>query len=516
LYTDSVDVERCFGFASAANNAPPCPDIDDLFATSGSHATASTQGNAIASADAGPAVTAALTGADVSRFDITASNDSWVGFGAGDNLFESSNGNPGDTWATFPQTANAPSQATTGLQSSSVDELFGFSAGVTVPTPPAGPKSSPGRQTNNNTAGMNKLLSSSSGSVAGSSPMRTQQDLDNLFDMDNNSSGNSVSSSVDDWTALSAMSDPFGQFASTQSPPQPQERTRANTQLGSAVGASSFTFSNTSPLVHANSSPQTQAFTQMPFQSMPPMPPSTSVRSPEVQASAPPLSSMGQRDSVRMYNNNMYEYIMNLYGQQADNIANGISNTTNGADGFSEFDAFNCTSGSTVTRRNSFRRPLSARLTQMLQQTPADAVLQMDTISELAMGSMDAQDEPANNKPPENGVRSRSRSNSQSNKTPPRTHLCQQLLFQFINSFPESFYCPIGMEMMCDPVVCSDGHSYERTHIEDWFSRSDISPITGNPVNKDFLVPNHALRLAIESMHSQVEQLLLSLERGDH
>ena len=37
--------------------------------------------------------------------------------------------------------------------------------------------------------------------------------------------------------------------------------------------------------------------------------------------------------------------------------------------------------------------------------------------------------------------------------------------------------------MMQDPVVCVDGHSYERVNIERWFRESSTSPATGAPVS---------------------------------
>ena len=48
---------------------------------------------------------------------------------------------------------------------------------------------------------------------------------------------------------------------------------------------------------------------------------------------------------------------------------------------------------------------------------------------------------------------------------------------------PPSFTCPIGLSMMQDPVVCVDGHSYERVNIERWFRESSTSPATGAPVS---------------------------------
>merc|ERR1719421_2251666 len=57
---------------------------------------------------------------------------------------------------------------------------------------------------------------------------------------------------------------------------------------------------------------------------------------------------------------------------------------------------------------------------------------------------------------------------------------------------PQEFKCPITQEKMKDPVMASDGHSYERAALETHLMRSRTSPldrstITGPPV------PNHNL-----------------------
>lgn len=53
--------------------------------------------------------------------------------------------------------------------------------------------------------------------------------------------------------------------------------------------------------------------------------------------------------------------------------------------------------------------------------------------------------------------------------------------------------CPIGLELMEDPVLASDGHSYDRCHILKWFSVSKTSPVTNMPINTR-LFDNIALR----------------------
>ena len=41
-----------------------------------------------------------------------------------------------------------------------------------------------------------------------------------------------------------------------------------------------------------------------------------------------------------------------------------------------------------------------------------------------------------------------------------------------------AFRCPITGEVFEDPVVTSDGHSYESTSISQWFLRRQTSPLT--------------------------------------
>ena len=33
---------------------------------------------------------------------------------------------------------------------------------------------------------------------------------------------------------------------------------------------------------------------------------------------------------------------------------------------------------------------------------------------------------------------------------------------------PSGFFCPISEDIMCDPVVCADSHTYDRPDIEMW------------------------------------------------
>ena len=61
--------------------------------------------------------------------------------------------------------------------------------------------------------------------------------------------------------------------------------------------------------------------------------------------------------------------------------------------------------------------------------------------------------------------------------------------------------CPITMQPMTDPVVAADGHSYDRVAIEGWFRAGHrTSPMTGQTLQSQALIPNHRLRQMIESI----------------
>lgn len=63
------------------------------------------------------------------------------------------------------------------------------------------------------------------------------------------------------------------------------------------------------------------------------------------------------------------------------------------------------------------------------------------------------------------------------------------------SSIPDEYICPISREVMVDPVLASDGFSYERSEIENWFKRGKTtSPMTNKKLNSKTLVPNQALR----------------------
>jgi hypothetical protein len=53
---------------------------------------------------------------------------------------------------------------------------------------------------------------------------------------------------------------------------------------------------------------------------------------------------------------------------------------------------------------------------------------------------------------------------------------------------------------MEDPVICVDGHTYEREAIEMWLRTNSRSPKTNQALASTELVPNYALKGAIDAM----------------
>jgi len=68
--------------------------------------------------------------------------------------------------------------------------------------------------------------------------------------------------------------------------------------------------------------------------------------------------------------------------------------------------------------------------------------------------------------------------------------------------------CPISYDMMDDPVMTSDGHTYEREAIESWLERKRASPLSNRDLDDPTVRPNIALRNVIRILrevdHPQV------------
>mmetsp|Transcript_30890 Transcript_30890/g.47354 ORF Transcript_30890/g.47354 Transcript_30890/m.47354 type:complete len:519 (+) Transcript_30890:82-1638(+) len=62
------------------------------------------------------------------------------------------------------------------------------------------------------------------------------------------------------------------------------------------------------------------------------------------------------------------------------------------------------------------------------------------------------------------------------------------------DSIPSQLRCPITLELMTEPVVASDGNTYEKHALDRWFTKHTVSPLTGAPLPTLEYFPCHALR----------------------
>lgn len=80
---------------------------------------------------------------------------------------------------------------------------------------------------------------------------------------------------------------------------------------------------------------------------------------------------------------------------------------------------------------------------------------------------------------------------------------------------PREHNCPILAEVMVDPVVAEDGHSYERSAISQWFSKGKkSSPLTNLPIGEK-LVKNETLRMMIENFEMEAHKKAMDRASSD-
>ena len=71
----------------------------------------------------------------------------------------------------------------------------------------------------------------------------------------------------------------------------------------------------------------------------------------------------------------------------------------------------------------------------------------------------------------------------------------------------EDFKCPIGRNIMCDPVIAADGHVYDYVNISNWF---EISGGTKSPMTNLDMDTNRVYRVIF--LHSQIKEWLENIK----
>lgn len=64
-------------------------------------------------------------------------------------------------------------------------------------------------------------------------------------------------------------------------------------------------------------------------------------------------------------------------------------------------------------------------------------------------------------------------------------------------NLPKHFFCPLTKKLMKDPVIDTEGYTYDREAIERWLRVQSSSPITNSHLSLDMLKPDKVLKRAI-------------------
>lgn len=81
-----------------------------------------------------------------------------------------------------------------------------------------------------------------------------------------------------------------------------------------------------------------------------------------------------------------------------------------------------------------------------------------------------------------------------------------------MSSVPDEYLCPITQSVMVDPVLGSDGRTYERSAITEWLRTHNTSPITREVMTAASLKPNYALRSLIERSNAVPQVTVKSVQ----
>jgi U-box domain len=73
---------------------------------------------------------------------------------------------------------------------------------------------------------------------------------------------------------------------------------------------------------------------------------------------------------------------------------------------------------------------------------------------------------------------------------------------------PDGFYCPITAEVMVDPVISPDGHTFERMAIEHWVRANGTNPISRDPLPLKNLRRNNNLYDLIQLEKNKLDSVM--------
>ncbi len=82
-----------------------------------------------------------------------------------------------------------------------------------------------------------------------------------------------------------------------------------------------------------------------------------------------------------------------------------------------------------------------------------------------------------------------------------------QLPKSISDNIPNEYICPITCDIMTEPVILTDGHTYEKKAITKWLETHNTSPLTKEIVNKEIIIPCYSLRSLIQDFIEKNKKL---------
>ena len=70
---------------------------------------------------------------------------------------------------------------------------------------------------------------------------------------------------------------------------------------------------------------------------------------------------------------------------------------------------------------------------------------------------------------------------------------------------PPRIICPISQDIMLNPVVAADGHTYDREQIELWLKNHTTSPMTGAELEHKNTLPSITVRGMVQDFIEECE-----------
>ena len=92
------------------------------------------------------------------------------------------------------------------------------------------------------------------------------------------------------------------------------------------------------------------------------------------------------------------------------------------------------------------------------------------------------------------------RATPQAKSSPPETQRPIVVPLGAHQMLRDEFTCPITRQLMRQPVIAADGHTYDRQAIETWLLTHDTSPKSGEVLSSQVLVPNHNLKRLVDDL----------------